>query len=84
MVAQQWRGWALCRLGDAERYAPYPEPAPAVFGVGPAVPDDEVGPETVHGQRVFQPAVEVLERGFGDQKEREPISEADLIPSLRK
>ena len=41
-------------FGDPERDASDPEPAPAVFGVGVAAPDDEVGPEAVHGKRVFQ------------------------------
>src|SRR5215216_1196818 len=44
---------ARTRLCHSEWYAPYPEPAPAVFGVGHAASDDEVGPEAVHGQRVF-------------------------------
>jgi hypothetical protein len=77
-------GAARARLGNSERHGPYPETAPAVLGVGFAALEDEVWSEAVHGQGFFLPAVEVFERGFGDQEEREPVGEADLIPTLRK
>jgi len=75
VIARAW-------LGDSEWHAPYPEPAPAVFGVRPAAPDDEVRPEAVHGQRVFQSRVQVFERGLGDQEKCETVCETDLIPNL--
>ena len=36
-------GAARTRLGDPERHATYPEPAPAVFGVGPAALTTKLG-----------------------------------------
>ena len=70
---------ARAGLGDTELQFADADAPPAVFCIGGAALNHQVGAKTQHGHRLRQTCIEIIQRCLRDQQKRKTIGESDLV-----